>query len=166
MTPKRWAVAALLSLAAIVLAALAWWRQWLPDTYDYQAAFEAPPQGDAQALIPVAAIVGKSQQALREQLGEPSTCERAEFSTRCRYAQNDLQITFIDDKADWLTVSLRDRGLPLSAATLAVLGLPVREPDEVTEHESIWRHHAGYRELRLVGGTEGASYARIKYATP
>lgn len=166
MKTRRWRVPAVLGLLLALLLALAWWRNWLPDTYDYQAAFETPPQGEAQGAIDLAAIVGKSQQGLRQQLGEPVACERAEFSTRCRYAQHGLQITFIDDKADWLTISLRERELPLRAATLAVLGLPVREPDEVTEHESIWRNHAGYRELRLVGNAEGVSYARIKHATP
>lgn len=166
MTGKQWGLAGTGVLAAAGLALLLSWRLGYLDTYDYQAAFEQPSQ--AQGAMPLALVgfAGKDKNAVAKLLGEPIGCERGEFSERCRYPQQRIQITYINGRADWITVPLSGRELILQAQTLAVLGLPVREPDEQTEHEAIWHKLGGYREVRLVGGDEGVLYACIKYATP
>jgi hypothetical protein len=136
------------------------------DGFDYEAAFERGNAADSGAdgtLIDLKAIAGHGKDAVRDALGEPQRCEPAEFSERCRYG--NAEITYIGGKADWITVPLGYESRPLLPETLAVLGLPVREPDEVNEHENIWHDLAGYREVRLVGGDQGAIYARIKVAT-
>lgn len=153
----------------LVLALVAgwWWHAHRgDDRFDYAAAFEQPASaGRTASLTDVVAIAGKDPVAVSQQLGEPQACEAGQYSRRCQYNGAGVEITYINDKADWITVPLQARQLPLSATTLAALGLPQREPDEVNQHEDIWRGLAGYREVRLVGNDQGAIYARIKVAT-
>lgn len=158
------------ALIAVLLIAVAggWWyyAHHGADRFDYEAAFEKPAAAArAASLADVVAIAGKAPAAISKQLGEPRSCEAGEFSQRCQYNGVGIEITYIDGKADWITVPLRAQELPLAATTLAVLGLPQREPDEVDEHEDIWHGLAGYREVRLVGNDQGAIYARIKVST-
>jgi len=159
--------ALLAAVALLILAIAGGWFFWQKphDTFDYEAAFErdGSAAGDAAALLDVRSIAGKDKAAVRATLGEARRCEVAEHSERCRYGL--AEITYIQGKADWITVSLDSETWPLQPQSLTALGLPVREPDEVTEHENIWRDLAGYREVRLVGSEQGAMYARIKVAT-
>ena len=158
-------------LPAVIVVLLAVVAGWLllhrqGDDFDYEAAFERPSADSAAApaaLLDIATIAGKNREAVREVLGEPQRREPAEFSERCRYGR--AEITYIAGKADWITVPMGYGSYPLTADALAALGLPVRDPDEVNEHENVWHTLAGYREVRLVGGDQGAIYARIKVAT-
>lgn len=151
-------------------AALGWWlyQRQGEDRFDYEAVFEAPAAGEGGAApaVALAAFAGKDREAVRQALGEPQRCEAGRYSERCRYGGAGVEITFIDGRADWITVPLADRGLPLASEALAALGLPSREPDVVDAHQSVWRGLGGYREVRIAGGDQGASYARIKVATP
>ncbi|WP_028081414.1 hypothetical protein [Solimonas soli] len=160
---KRALPAAIALLLAIAGGWFYWHRQH--DGFDYEAVFEraGADAGGTATLVDLKAIAGKDRNAVRDLLGEPQRCETGEFSERCRYAR--AEITYIAGKADWITVTMGGDMQPLLPQTLAALGLPVRDPDEVNEHENIWRDLAGYREVRLVGGDQGAIYARIKVAT-
>ncbi|NGY03683.1 hypothetical protein [Solimonas terrae] len=152
----------------LIVAAGGWWYhvRGAADRFDYEAVFEKPAtSGAAASLIDIVAIAGKPRAAVSKVLGEPQRCEPGEFSERCRYNGIGVEITYIADKADWITVPLSSGELPLAATSLAVLGLPQREPDQIDEHDDIWHGLAGYREVRLVGNDQGAIYARIKVTT-
>lgn len=157
-----------LAIIALLAAGGGWW--WHvhrgADRFDYEAVFEqTSATAHAASLADVVAIAGKGPAAVSQRLGEPRTCEDGEFSRRCQYNGVGIEITYINDKADWITVPLHGQELPLAPSTLTVLGLPQREPDEFNEHEDIWHGLAGYREVRLVGNDQGAIYARIKVST-
>ncbi|HEY9547258.1 MAG TPA: hypothetical protein VIR56_14710 [Solimonas sp.] len=158
---------ALMIVLLLALGAGWWWHTHRgADRFDYAAVFEQPTTAArAASLADVVAIAGKDPAAVGKRLGEPQSCEAGEFSQRCQYNGVGVEITYINGKADWITVPLRGQELPLAATTLAVLGLPQREPDEVNQHEDIWHGLAGYREVRLVGNDQGAIYARIKVST-
>lgn len=158
---------ALMIVVPLAVAAGWWWHTHRgADRFDYAAVFEKPTTAvQAASLADVIAIAGKDQAAVSKRLGEPQSCDIGEYSQRCQYNGVGVEITYINGKADWITVPLRSQELPLAATTLAVLGLPQREPDEINEHEDIWRGLAGYREVRLVGNAQGAIYARIKVST-
>ncbi|WP_154662448.1 hypothetical protein [Solimonas flava] len=154
-------------VVALAIAAGGFLMSRKTDRFDYEAAFEtAPPSGAAGGVrLDLKTFAGRTRNEVRQVLGEPQRCEPAEFSERCRYGGLGVEITYIGDKADWITVPMGYDAYPLLPQTLATLGLPVRDPDEVSEHENIWHDLAGYREVRLVGGDQGAIYARIKVAT-
>lgn len=155
-------------VAALAIAAGGFLMSRKTDRFDYEAVFEAAPPTAAGApgmRLDLKTCAGRSREDVRQVLGEPQRCEPAEFSERCRYGGLGVEITYIGGKADWITVPMGYDASPLLPQTLATLGLPVRDPDEVNEHENIWHELAGYREVRLVGGDQGAIYARIKVAT-
>ena len=161
---------ALLLVPLLILAlGAAWWlqREGRLDRFDYEAAFERPAEAAAAgaAKLDLAAFAGKPRDVVREVLGEPERCEPALHSERCRYPVARVEITFIDGLADWITVPLRYGDAPFDAAILARYGLPSREPDELDEHQNVWRDLGGYREVRLVGSDSGALFLRIKVKT-
>ena len=155
-------------IAVALIVASRWLWPSLADDFDYAAAFERP----AAAALPVGAapdlttLSGRSPAEVEALLGAPSECEDTLYSRRCQYAQSPVEIVFIEGRADWFTLRGVGEGLPLNAETLAHFGLPVTEPDSITEKESIWRDLAGFREVRMVGDEYGVSYVRIKALTP
>src|SRR3546814_15471067 len=137
----------------LALGAGWWWHTHRgADRFDYAAVFEKPTTAArAASLADVVAIAGKDPAAVGKRLGEPQSCEAGEFSQRCQYNGVGVEITYINGKADWITVPMRGQELPLAATTLAVLGLPQRAPDEVHQPEEHLPRHGGHRELVLVG---------------
>ena len=161
--------ALLLLLPLVLAAALIGYFLWSGgvDRYDYAAAFEpAAPGATAASAVSLSAIAGKTRDEVREVLGEPQRCERAQYSERCQYGAARTQIVYIDGKADWLAIAFSDSEAPLAPQTLAAFGLPVREPDELGEQYSLWRNHGGYREVRLVDGGYGDTQLFVKVKTP
>lgn len=156
---------ALAAAALLFAATAAFWRYGAVDHYDYAAAFETAAAAGA-APVSLAGIAGQSPEAVQQRLGQAQSCEQGEFSRRCRYPGPGLQVVYIGNRADWITVSLADRELSDEAAALKLLGLPLRDPDERDRNSSTWRNFAGYRELRIVSGEEGVLYARFKHVTP
>lgn len=165
MNKKTLIVACLLG-AALVLGAL--WYAWKGgvDRFDYAAAFEQVSQSAGAPLVDVSALVGRTPAEVETLLGSPSECEQALHSLRCDYAQSPVQIVFIDGRADWFTVRVRESDLPFASQSLARFGLPVSEPAQQTEQESVWRDIAGFKEVRMVGDEYGVSHVRIKAITP
>lgn len=155
-----------LSLVAVALGL--WWAKSGPDRFDYAAAFETPAPGAAQSeagAIPLVRFAGRTRDEVREVLGEPRRCESGTDSERCVYDASRVQITYINGKADWITIPLYDVEDVLAPQTLARFGLPVRDPDVIEQNSNLWRDLGGYRELRLSGG-EGASFLFVKVTTP
>lgn len=83
-------------------------------------------------LFNIPRLAGKTQAEVETLLGEPVFCAKSEFALNCSYQENEIEIVFIDGKADWITVN----GVFLSpsyrqkiegktkAETLALLGDP------------------------------------------
>lgn len=163
--------AALLVVPLLIVAlAAAWWLQRAGqlDRFDYEAAFERPAEHAAAggAKLDLATFAGKPTDAVRDVLGEPQRCEPALHSERCRYPLEGIEITYIDGRADWITLPLRYSDAPFAEALLARYGLPARAADEVDEHQYVWRQLGGYREVRLVGSGSEALFLRVKVQTP
>ena len=157
-----WGGVLVLGIVAVVVAALLWQRNTPHDDYDYARAFEQPADTGAMAVqIDVTAFAGAPRAKAEEVLGAPQRCEAALASERCRYARG-VEVVYIEDKADWITVQLSYGRYALEPSTLASVGLPVAEPSITTQHELIWSGHAGFKSVQLVGDENGAMYLRIK----
>ncbi len=56
------------------------------------------------ALYNIPKIVGKTEAEIEVLLGEPVFCAQSESARNCSYHENEIEIVFIDGKADWITV--------------------------------------------------------------
>lgn len=63
---------------------------------------EASPAG---VLFNIPKIAGKTQAEVEALLGEPVFCSQAESALNCSFKENEIDIVFIDGKADWITVN-------------------------------------------------------------
>ena len=157
----------LIALLMLLIGALLWLgARQAADDFDYAAAFETPTGADAEVEgLVLKRFAGGTREAVREVLGEPRRCERGSDSERCVYDSAGVQITFIEGKADWIGIPLYDAEHALDPQMLARFGLPVREPDVLSEDASVWRGLGGYHEVRLRGG-DGSAFLFVKVRTP
>ncbi|HSW14534.1 MAG TPA: hypothetical protein VLI06_16925 [Solimonas sp.] len=160
--------AAWIGLGVLAVAGAGWglWH-WQQDDFDYEAAFEMPESQQAVdapgVLLRVPELAGRSPEEVEQKLGRAVDCEDSLYSRRCRYPDARTSVLFIDGKADWFLADFGDSGYPLQAETLAALGLPEGKPADSDKRELVWRDFAGFREVRLVGNTEGiVTHALIK----
>ncbi len=56
------------------------------------------------ALYNIPKIAGKTEAEIEVLLGEPVFCAQSESARNCSYHENEIEIVFIDGKADWITV--------------------------------------------------------------
>ncbi|GAA4649686.1 hypothetical protein GCM10023116_19650 [Kistimonas scapharcae] len=122
----------------------------------------AIPASAGSLVIPD--IAGQTKDTLAEQLGQPDGCEAAKQGEKCWWGF-DLEIVFINGKADWLTVSGLD-SLPYSSAALSGLGLSTRAPDQIGDDWQRWHGLDGLRELTLYKSGNNVWYAYVKTTTP
>lgn len=58
----------------------------------------------AWALFNIPKIAGKTEEEVEALLGEPVFCAQSESARNCSFKENEIEIVFIDGKADWITV--------------------------------------------------------------
>jgi hypothetical protein len=138
-----------------------WWLWSQRGGYDYEAAFENLPAADPSADWPLADFAGKPREQAEGVLGRAQGCEPSLHSERCRYA-GGVEIVYIDDRADWITISFPYGSHVLDADALLRLGLPARAPSEQDEHSLIWHELPGLAMVQIVGDENGVLFARVK----
>jgi len=158
-----WGVVLGMAAAAAGGAGL-WWLQ--QDDFDYAAAFERPEAVETQTapgvVLAVAALAGRSEAEVARTLGD-ARCEDALHSRRCRYDQ--VSVTFVEGRAEWLLADFGGSGYTLAPATLAALGLPEAPPQHRSPREMRWQDLAGFGEVRLFADTQGiVTHALVKLA--
>jgi len=120
-----------------------------------RTAAELPP---ADSLA-IPAIAGKSSSQVAGILGQPTATEtihsRGRPLTKRYYRDGDIEIVYVNGKADWITVFGRGR-LPFGPAVLPALGLPSAEPTFSNPAAVIrWETIPGIRELSVFPGGNG-----------
>lgn len=96
------------------------------------AAPEAPSPPESDVVLDIPAIAGKAEAAIAEELGEPESCSSVKQGRLCAYRGGNVEVVFIDGKADWITIYGADAPSPdhvaldgrVEPAALARLGLP------------------------------------------
>lgn len=58
----------------------------------------------AGAFFDIRKIAGKTEAEVDALLGEPVFCAKSESALNCSFQENEVEIVFIDGKADWITV--------------------------------------------------------------
>ncbi len=57
------------------------------------------------ALFDIPMIAGKTEAEVEALLGEPVFCAKSESALNCSFQENEIEIVFIDGKADWIAVN-------------------------------------------------------------
>ncbi|MGR9014682.1 MAG: hypothetical protein ACU83U_13670 [Gammaproteobacteria bacterium] len=57
-----------------------------------------------EVLFDIPKIAGKTEAEVEVLLGEPVFCSKSGATINCSYRDNEIEIVFIDGKADWITV--------------------------------------------------------------
>lgn len=65
---------------------------------------EEEMQSAAGILFNIPKFVGKSEAEIETLLGESVFCAKSESALNCSYRENEIEIVFINGKADWITV--------------------------------------------------------------
>lgn len=148
-------------LVAMALCAGGWWLWSQLGGYDYETAFENLPAVDPSAHWPLADFAGRPRAEAEQVLGRPYGCEVALHSQRCRYPAG-VEVVYIEDQADWITISFPYGRHALNAEALQRLGLPAEPPALEDEHSLTWRDLPGLHDVQIVGDENGVLYARIR----
>lgn len=111
-------------------------------------------------VLDIPKLIGISASEVKSLLGEPGTVQSTScVSGQCPryiYQAGKLEIVFIRDKVDWVT--LYPESLPYTKESLAKLGLPVKAPTFSNSQHMRWdRALLGYREVALFAGGRGAN---------
>ena len=118
----------------------------------------------AEAIIDLTKVAGKSEKEVSALLGEPSSCDKSKYGTKCQYSRGETEIVFINNKADWITVEGIDQ-VPFSKAALGALGLKEAAPSFTNAFTMRWESIPGLREVSLFKGESASDYAYIKVKT-
>jgi hypothetical protein len=143
----------------------------VPDSRPGKAASRSGARTEAPAVVvDIRGIAGKSQAEVARVLGEPTASETTRHGGRnlpkMKYRGGDIEIVFVDGKADWITVFGKGR-LPFDTQVLGALGLPSTRPSFSSPSAVIrWENIPGVREVSVFPGQGGrAHYAYISVRT-
>jgi hypothetical protein len=123
-------------------------------------------------LINIRDIANQTQEDIATILGPQSSLDPAKAAkSRCpncqKYSYQDgtIEITYINDMADWITL-FPPPGIP-ARQTPALLGLSDVEPDYIDSNVLRWKNKAGIRELITYQDATGAiSSIQVFVTTP
>lgn len=101
----KYEIAALVLLFVVMMAA----ARNVPQLHPVEPSAAQPvvqePAPPAGMLFNIPKIAGKTQAEVEVLLGEPVFCSKAESVLNCSFQDNEIDIVFIDGKADWITVN-------------------------------------------------------------
>lgn len=143
---------------------------------DEEAAYVAAQEHGPKPPTFIPEIIGKTQKAVMEILGQPdSECDRTRHGFKCYYKDGGVEIVYINNKADWITVN-DPEGIGFYPGALVEIGLncPVdRKRVRHTPDVISWEKTCpGILSASLFPGASDnsanrpISYIYIKVATP
>ena len=119
----------------------------------------------AEPVIHLSSIAGKNKADVDTAIGSPTACIAAKQGRKCFYQKANTSVTYIENKADWITVEAPGQ-LQSASEVLPALGLSPTPPTSETLQVSKWSHVNGILEIKAshVNGT--IDYVTIKVKTP
>jgi hypothetical protein len=115
-------------------------------------------------LIDLPGIIGKSESAVAEMVGQPTKCTSTKHGRKCIYEKAETEIVFIKGKADWITVEGIDT-LPFNKNALSSIGIKAQAPSYINDFTMRWEYLQGVRSISLFGVGSNADYLYIKVYT-
>jgi len=132
---------------------------------DALAGAAEPAAATHEPLVDVLKLARKSKQEMADYLGSHGRCKFNRWGEICRYSKKNIEILYINGKADWITVEGLE-GIPFGAEALKSLGLSVEEPDVHDDKSMLWNDLDGLKEVTIFNTRGMVDHAYIKVATP
>lgn len=117
-------------------------------------------------LVNVNTIAGKDRGAVDTLLGDPTVCENLQrYGYKCTYEKFELEIVFINERADWITYN-NVQAVKYSPEGLKAIGLETQTPTRQTEDAIQWRSIPGFKLVSFFprGGSD-TDYIYVKVTT-
>jgi len=110
-------------------------------------------------------IEGKTKAEALALLGDPAFCIKDESTLNCSFKKGDVSVEFVDGKVSESTVKGSLGNASYSKDTLAMLGLPIKDPTFSNEHIMRWENISGRLDVTLHSEGNRVSFATIKVKT-
>ena len=118
----------------------------------------------ASIVIDIKDIIGQPKSVVENKLGKAVSCSASKYGQKCIFSKSEIEIVFIDAKADWITIN-KIAGAPYAEDSLALLGLPPKKPTFSNANVMRWTNISGILEVSLFPAQSGVDYAYIKVKT-
>lgn len=118
----------------------------------------------AAPKLDVTKIVGKNMKQVAGMLGKPGRCREAKHGPKCQYRDGQVEIVFIDGKADWISVNGLEE-VPFTDEAIQIIGLAPRSPSFSSPFVKRWTTVPGISEVSIFKGRVGCDYAYLKVHT-
>lgn len=118
----------------------------------------------AAPVVELSQIAGKAKGDVAKVLGEPDSVSQTKSGEKAHYKKGDIEIVFVNGKADWITVSAMG-DVPFSPAALTVLGLKESPPSFKNANVIRWQGIPGFVEIAVFPGHKNCDYAYIEVLT-
>jgi len=119
---------------------------------------------NSEVIFPLLKVAGQSKKYVSTILGTPTSCKEIKYGEKCFYGQDENEIVFVNEKADWITVKSINTA-PFSSQSLAYLGLRVKAPDFKNSYVIRWSHIQGFKEVQFFPSGDKIFYAYINTLT-
>lgn len=128
---------------------------------------KAPSMQQSKVVVfDVTKIAGKSKTEVEAIIGAPISCEPSKYGELCQFSKSNSEITFINGKADWITIGDL-KSLSYESSAIESIGLPLIKPTFKNELVTRWENIPGYLYVSISPGEGGSIlFAYIKVTTP
>ena len=125
----------------------------------------SPGLGAETPSVKVLELVGKSTGEIEQILGIPDKCNKTFDGFSCMYSQYNTEITFINEKADWIQVTGFEE-VPFDFRALTHVGLRAKQPDKRNPFSMHWQYHHGMEVISLFAQGKYVSAVLVRAYTP
>ena len=117
------------------------------------------------AEIQILDLVGRNQMEVVETIGEAKSCNPSPQGINCYYPQKNLEIVFIDERADWLTVD-GFKELAFNFRAIAEIGLKPIPALVTNPFRMHWQYHQGLEVVSVYGSGKNVAFIQVRAFTP
>ena len=115
-------------------------------------------------IVDITQIAGKTKAEVAHALGDPDRIEKRKDGDAFHYAKGDTEMVYINDKADWITVSALGE-VPFTSKALTSLGFKETAPSFQNANVIRWASLPGLLAVAIFPGRINCDYALVEVAS-
>ncbi|GAB1071120.1 MAG: hypothetical protein SAqTSA_12160 [Shewanella algae] len=122
------------------------------------------PLALSSTLIDITKLAGKEESQVAKIFGKPANCTEIKYGKKCSYTKANLEVVFINKKADWITIEDIDH-IPFNKDVLLSIGISPTDPNFSNDFTLRWNSIKGLKEVSVFKGIKNCDYIYIKTKT-